>query len=362
VFVPRSGLLVLVAAASVVPSRALAFRTIRDELGVPSQSSVDWRASPVHINAAGAVLPTASVVAAATRGHAPWATTSCDVPSVVWADGEEVLVGAEDGTSSLSFVRDDWEALGLPRDAVGVTDLVVEIGDDSMAIVEVDIRLDAARTWVTAPGVEGGLFLETVVAHELGHALGLAHPCEGEACGPEHRGRLMHPLYDAEGRGELAPDDVEGICSLYGVRSCEASDCRPEEPNGSSPDGDSCIANEACESGRCERGRCVPSACTETSCEAGALGEACGMGEQCVSSMCLISGDEGYCTRSCDDQACPSGFECASVDGSAVCRLPEASSCGAASGARDESAAFNLWLMIVGLVGLSRRSISRVKR
>jgi len=46
--------------------------------------------------------------------------------------------------------------------------------------------------------------LEEVILHELGHVLGLAH---------SKPGTVMYALYG--GGRQLAPDDVEGICSVY---------------------------------------------------------------------------------------------------------------------------------------------------
>lgn len=346
-----------------VPAEASAFRTIRDELDVEESLPVEWSASPIHVDASGARLSAASVVAAVTRSHTPWAATACAVPDVVWADADAMVSSLEDGRSSLAFVRDEWESLGLPRDAVGVTDLVMNVGADALAIVEVDIRLDARRTWVSVPGVDGSVFLETVVAHELGHALGLAHPCEGNECGLEHVGRLMHPLYDAAIRGELSLDDIDGICSLYGERACETAECEPPEMLfGSSQVGDACFESEACESGVCNDAHCLPRECAVGDCDAAsldALGEACNEGESCLSSMCLLDREGGYCTRSCAEHACPSGFECASVDDTRVCRSFAATSC-AAAGATRSDATF-VW-MCMGLLVVWRRSWLRVKR
>jgi len=62
-----------------------------------------------------------------------------------------------------------------------------------------------------------------VFGHELGHTLGLAHPCGDPnipACvaGTQQDNALMRPWMHADGRGaELTLDDQEGIASLYPV-------------------------------------------------------------------------------------------------------------------------------------------------
>jgi hypothetical protein len=75
-----------------------------------------------------------------------------------------------------------------------------------------DVHFDDAETWTLAE--RGDPFqpidLVSVAAHEIGHALGLAH--SNVACA------LMNEFYTSSHR-YLAPDDIAGIRALYGTRS-----------------------------------------------------------------------------------------------------------------------------------------------
>lgn len=65
---------------------------------------------------------------------------------------------------------------------------------------------------------EEGLSLRTVVAHQLGHQLGLGHSCgEDVPCTEEHDAAVMAPLAETgPGRSALGADDVAGIEAIYG--------------------------------------------------------------------------------------------------------------------------------------------------
>ncbi len=70
-----------------------------------------------------------------------------------------------------------------------------------------DTHLDDAETWsVNLP--PSGTDLVSVLAHEFGHALGLAHSTVN--------GALMYPYYSGPHR-YLHSDDVGGIQELYGT-------------------------------------------------------------------------------------------------------------------------------------------------
>ncbi len=70
------------------------------------------------------------------------------------------------------------------------------------------VHFDDAEGWTTStrPDASQPIDLVTVAAHELGHALGLAHSSDPSA--------LMYPYYSASHR-YLAADDINGIRSLY---------------------------------------------------------------------------------------------------------------------------------------------------
>src|SRR5882724_796093 len=66
-----------------------------------------------------------------------------------------------------------------------------------------DMHLDADEAWHTGSSID----LFSVVLHETGHALGLAHS--------DNPGAVMYPFYKMT--GELNADDIAGIQSLYGA-------------------------------------------------------------------------------------------------------------------------------------------------
>lgn len=76
-----------------------------------------------------------------------------------------------------------------------------------------DSHFDDAETW-SDDLPPSGIDLETVAAHEFGHALGLAHSSVNDA--------LMFPTYSGAHR-YLHQDDIDGIQALYGVEQWHTS-------------------------------------------------------------------------------------------------------------------------------------------
>lgn len=73
-----------------------------------------------------------------------------------------------------------------------------------------DMHFDDTETWTLATRGNGAqpIDLVSVAAHEIGHALGLAHSADG--------GALMYAFYNGSHR-YLAQDDINGIRAIYGA-------------------------------------------------------------------------------------------------------------------------------------------------
>jgi len=72
-----------------------------------------------------------------------------------------------------------------------------------------DVHINTAFTWVddaNDAAADNDYDLETVILHELGHALGLDHSFSGTVMNPSYQG----------GRRALTADDIDGIQYIYG--------------------------------------------------------------------------------------------------------------------------------------------------
>jgi hypothetical protein len=229
-----------------------------------------------------------------------------------------------------------------------------------------------------------------VVTHEAGHVIGLLHPCEVDpkvdtsapscASDASFRRTAMYPLYSSA-EAFLSGDDVRGVCFLYPLAAAaspmasgsamavgrDATACStpaaktslatlddastlatPLQPEPSPTDprvtdaGAACVASQACVSdgGTCHR--------------AAQFGARCSKASACESRECL-SGilSEPVCTRACNAQdACPSGWNCLTVDKRQVC-VPAQHGCSTAGHPLATPSWVGLWL--VSLVCLVQR-------
>lgn len=72
-----------------------------------------------------------------------------------------------------------------------------------------DVSINVGVAWNSGSDIDFG----TVIMHELGHSLGLDHPTDA--------GSIMYETYQGV-RRSLAPGDIQGIQSLFGVRREDA--------------------------------------------------------------------------------------------------------------------------------------------
>jgi hypothetical protein len=189
-----------------------------------------------------------------------------------------------DGRNTIAWVS-DWKARGYPSSAPGNTDMQYRGREGAWQIGEADVYLNA-QDFDFSFGTGSELEAQAVITHELGHALGLLHPCEPkgvdgapdcDSVSGEVTQTTMYPFYTA-GQSTLAPDDEAGLCFLYPP----LDGCSPACPRG-----------EECVDGEC-RATCVSGVC--------------GVGEICGFWGCMAAG--GCTRRSCLGEACQSDEAC----------------------------------------------------
>ena len=126
--------------------------------------------------------------------------------------------------NTIIFVT-DWSGRDLPTDAFGLT--LVWHNPDTGEIYDADMQLNEK---LGTPSIcdngcrSGGVDLQNVITHEAGHFFGLGHSDVAEA--------TMSPraTMGETSKRDLAGDDINGLCSIYGDRvktACETSDFLP---------------------------------------------------------------------------------------------------------------------------------------
>ena len=362
-------------ASFTLPGPAAAYRTAADLPEFDDDATIAWstREIPYRVHTAmPAGLDRAAALAAIEAAAATWNAVECTDVQLVFAGFTDEPPVAGDDVNTIAFVQTGWTAMGLDADAAATTDVRYASRSDETRIVEADLLLNAdAYGWTLDARASGARDLQSVVTHELGHVLGLLHPCEldGEdgagPCHPEHAESALHPLYSVRQRA-LSADETAGLCALY-PSTCSGSCTTLPEPDclddGDCPDtswcaggfcrprgslADACTTDDEC-TGLCNDAGWCTSECSETSdcspwstcragrCELGGAGygSSCARGRECASGLCVTGLDSfpaGYCSRPCGD-ACPANERCAEIEGLAVCAPPRSDGCSAGGSA-----------------------------
>jgi hypothetical protein len=131
------------------------------------------------------------------------ALRAADAAFAMWSEAANIRFvpagAAETADITIAAEADD--------DGVAYTDVTPGTEDGHIAsLSRAVVCLNPQAKWTTAP--KGTYRLTYVLAHEIGHAIGLDHPGPG--------GTLMSFEYDAE-RDRLAPADIAGAHALYGT-------------------------------------------------------------------------------------------------------------------------------------------------
>ena len=140
---------------------------------------------------------------------APW-SDAYPLHSVPWLPPEQPITNGFDAWAAVSkftFERVREESRAVLRVTFGHRDGPGgTLGSAAPSYTDATIILDEDDSW-TVGAVPGSHDLETVVTHEIGHILGLAHSQYKEA--------LMYALIDDGVIKKLAQDDIDGIRVRY---------------------------------------------------------------------------------------------------------------------------------------------------
>lgn len=314
---------------------AQAYRTLGDLPATRSSKPIVWPESTLVFELSTvdlpADLPASGVAGEALIGIGAWQSPQCLALNVRYDGKRSAPARLGDGYNTIQFVTSGWTKRGyLPAEA-GVTELdYVKGGDDTWAIAEADLFVNAEHyRWSIEP-TAGARTLRSLFIHEGGHMLGLLHPCEDSAddvltCIDDdgNEASAMYPYYDAT-QLTLSADDEAGICFLYGGerpdQGCSESPSadEPDADEPGAPIGDPCDSADACASGVCsKKGLCES--------PLGELGTDCSTATDCHGGHCLAGVEEGgVCTNACEsNDECTAGWICTPVDDERVCAPPD---------------------------------------
>jgi hypothetical protein len=170
-----------------------------------------------------------------------------EVESLGTAACGEVQCNCSAGNANIfMFSDDEWLAFDA-ADAYAVT--TVWFGTSSGEIRDVDVEVNGTRTDIDWSEPREGVDLPSVLTHEVGHFLGLAHS-------PDDPSAVMRREFrpGLDDLRELRADDVAGICSVYPPDSAaSSSSCAPRNGFASECGPGDC---ETCASVEAESGCC----------------------------------------------------------------------------------------------------------
>lgn len=186
----------------------------------------------VSVQAAGAPkqhIDYAAALGSVTRAFAAWTSVSCAgaTPSItVNVTGPITCDASEynpDGANAniVVFREDTWPYVG-GEDALGLTRVHFEPATGAIWDSDIEVNAVDATLSVADPVPAGSVDLDSLLTHEAGHLLGLAHTLDETA--------TMFPGYVAGSTNlrTLAPDDKTGICAIYPpTRQASSSSCDP---------------------------------------------------------------------------------------------------------------------------------------
>jgi hypothetical protein len=149
-----------------------------------------------------------------TSAFAQWTGAACTggTPHIEVTEGPEVVCDDHEynqtaGNANVILYHDDiWPYEGSSN-TLALTTVTYDL--DTAVIYDADMELNSADNDFTLGDADVDFDLLSIVTHESGHFLGMAHSADPNA--------TMWPVYNEHSTNlrEISPDDIAGICSIY---------------------------------------------------------------------------------------------------------------------------------------------------
>jgi hypothetical protein len=163
----------------------------------------------------------AEATRAVDAAFAKWNTAVCPdgLPNVTAVNGGPVAAGAvaaecrttpcdptAPGAYHLVVFRDAGWGYDDPANTLALTTVTYAVDSGVLFNAEIEINSHDHKLTTVDPPPPGAFDLQTIITHEAGHFLGLAHATSQNA--------VMYAYY-SQGSRELTADDVAGLCAMY---------------------------------------------------------------------------------------------------------------------------------------------------
>jgi MYXO-CTERM domain-containing protein len=246
-----------------------------DDCGTP----IAWPQSCVEFSVqqnASKYFTLAQTETVVTTAFSAWMNAACPgggTPRILVVEGppavcDQIQYNQMDGNTNAILYRDEswpYDTGGGGVDTLALTTVTYEL--DTGAIYDADMEINTADNDFTLGNTGVDFDLLSIVTHETGHFLGMAHTRDP--------GATMWPSYSA-GSTSLrtpSPDDVAGICAIYppGGSIC---DCDPTPRHGFSVQ---CAAQQSGDGAKlsavCQNTTTTTAVSTGSSCSVAAVAE-----------------------------------------------------------------------------------------
>lgn len=250
-----------------------------------------------------------------------WNSVSCSYAELSFAGVADLPVAVDD--DQVLGWEDDADAWIFGAAAAGATQIDA-LGPDGprVDILFNDVYFDwvvGANTFITDPnrewGVDPNIEVDpaSVITHEVGHLLGLAHPNTAvEGSQPDALATMVFALLPNAQQASLAADDKLGLCAKYFVPDDE---CETDDDCGA---GEFCatfsLVPTAPDSADPETPEAEPVTVRVCDERRASIGDDCSRDAYVCGGICRFTAldySDGYCTDYCELHAdCPADWHC----------------------------------------------------